>query len=207
MRSAAKAVAVVGALLISAIALSSPPYGIFQTQDDGSGTNNNGFYMVPASHTGQYIWIYDGQQGNPMRLGVLGVGLDWDGTTLSVVPPSRTFSYPTRSLNTCFRPSASLDAAVEYSVDIATSLSLTTGAQGTVYLRTYTDSSCSANTQEIVRFTNGQTGTLTIGLALNQTVTARLSGIVPAGRYAQLVTSTDVGTPTFTARPGQEVLL
>lgn len=120
---------------------------------------------------------------------------------------TRSFNYTTRSLNTCFQASASRDVQVSYAVDIATSLSLTTGQQGTVYLRIYTNSGCSTGTQEINRFVNGQTGTLTIGLALTQNVTGNLSGIIPAGMYAQLVTENNVGTPTFTARPGQEVLL
>lgn len=120
---------------------------------------------------------------------------------------TRSFSYTTRALNTCFQVSSTRDAQVNYAVDIATSLSLTTGAQGTVYLRIYTNSGCTTGTQEVIRGTNGQTGTLTIGLALSQPVTAHLSGILPAGAFAQLVTELNVGTPTFTARPGQEVLL
>lgn len=121
--------------------------------------------------------------------------------------PSRSFAYQTRSLNTCFQVSSNRDALVTYSVDIATSLSLTAGQQGTVYLRTYANSSCTTGTQELTRFVNGQTGTLTIGLALTQNVTGTLTGVVPAGAYVQLVTENNTGTPTFTARPGQEVLL
>jgi hypothetical protein len=125
--------------------------------------------------------------------------------TISLIP--RSFGYQTRALNTCFQISASRDALVTYSVDIATSLSLTTGQQGTVYLRIYSDSGCSTGTQELTRFVNGQTGTLTIGLALTQNVTGTLTGVIPAGSYVQLVTQNNTGTPTFTARPGQEVLL
>src|SRR6478736_10532173 len=121
--------------------------------------------------------------------------------------PTRSFSYTTRSLNTCFQVSSSRDAFVSYSVDIATSLSLTTGQQGTVYMRIYTNSGCTTGTQEVTRFVNGQTGTLTIGLALTQNVTATLNGMIPAGMWVQLVTENNTGTPTFTARPGQEVLL
>lgn len=120
---------------------------------------------------------------------------------------NRSYNYQTRSLNTCFQISSTRDAFVTYSVDIATSLSLTTGQQGTVYLRTYTNSSCTTGQQEITRFVNGQTGTLTIGLALTQNVTATLTGVIPSGVWIQLVTENNTGTPTFTARPGQEVLL
>lgn len=120
---------------------------------------------------------------------------------------ARSFAYQTRALNTCFQISASRDALVTYSVDIATSLSLTAGQQGTVFLRIYTDSGCSAGVQELTRFVNGQTGTLTIGLALTQNVTGTLTGVIPAGSYVQLVTQNNAGSPTYTARPGQEVLL
>lgn len=120
---------------------------------------------------------------------------------------ARSFSYTTRSLNTCFQISSTRDALVTYSVDIATSLSLTSGQQGTVYLETFTDSACSTGTQEVTRFVNGQTGTLTIGLALQQNVTGTLTGVIPAGAYVRLRTQNNTGTPTFTARPGQETLL
>jgi len=120
---------------------------------------------------------------------------------------TRSFSYTTRSLNTCFQVSSTRDAIVAYSVDIATSLTLSTGQQGTVYLRVYSNNACSTGTQEITRFVNGNTGTLTIGLSLTQNVTGTLTGVIPAGSYVQLVTENNTGTPTFTARPGQEVLM
>lgn len=121
--------------------------------------------------------------------------------------PSRSFSYSTRSLNTCFQVSSTRDALVSYSVDIQTSLTLLAGQQGTVYLRIYTNSGCSTGQQEVTRFVNGQTGALTVGLSLVQNVTATLTGVIPAGSYVQLVTENNTGTPTFTARPGQETLL
>lgn len=120
---------------------------------------------------------------------------------------SRSFSYTTRGLNSCFQISATRDALVTYSVDIQTSLSLVAGQQGTVYLEIFTNSGCSAGTQEVTRFVNGQTGTLTIGLALQQNVTGTLTGVIPAGSYLRLRTENNTGTPTFTARPGQETLL
>lgn len=120
---------------------------------------------------------------------------------------NRSFNYTTRALNTCFQISASRDALVTYAVDIQTSLSLVAGQVGTVYLRTYTNNTCTTGTQELTRFVNGQTGALTIGLALTQNVTATLTGVVPAGLWAQLVSENTTGAPTFTARPGQEVQL
>lgn len=37
--------------------------------------------------------------------------------------------------------------------------------------------------------------------------TGTLTGVIPAGAYVQLVTENNTGTPTFTARPGQETQL
>lgn len=154
----------------------------------GLQTALNGKFNQPSGTTAQYI------RG--------------DGS-LAAMPAAtpRSFSYTTRALNTCFQPSATRDVLATYSVDIQTSLSLTAGQQGTVYLRTYTNSSCTTGAQELTRFVNGQTGALTIGLALTQNVTGTLTGVIPAGSYAQLATENNTGTPTFTARPGQEVQL
>jgi len=120
--------------------------------------------------------------------------------------PTRSFGNPARSLNTCFQVSSTRDAFVSYSVDIATSLSLTAGQQGTVYLRTYTNNTCTTGTQEQARFVNGQTGTLTIGLALTQNVTGTLSAMIQGGSWVQIVSENNTGTPTFTMRSTQEVL-
>lgn len=120
---------------------------------------------------------------------------------------ARSISYSARSLNNCFQISSTRDVHANYSIDISTSISLSGGQRGTVYLRTYTNSSCTTGTQEVARIVNGQTGTLTIGLAITQNVTSSLSGMVQAGLWAQLVTENNVGTPTFTALATQEVSL
>lgn len=155
----------------------------------GTITTSGTISMPSVGTAGTYSGVTTGAQGRVTA-----------GTT-------RSFNYTTRALNTCYQVSATRDAFVSYSVDIATSLSLTAGQQGTVYLRTYTNSTCTTGAQELMRFVNGQTGTLTIGLALTQNVTGTLSGIVPAGAWVQQVSENNTGTPTFTARPGQEVLM
>lgn len=127
--------------------------------------------------------------------------------TITVAGSSRTFNNPTRSLNSAFQISTTQDTAVSYSVDIAASLSLTGGQAGTVYLRYADDSAHTTNVKEVCRFAASNTGTLTIGLALNQIATGTLSGIIPASKYAKMVTNNDTGTPTFTYRNAQEVLL
>jgi len=122
-------------------------------------------------------------------------------------PVARSFANPTRSLNTSFQPSTTRDAIVSYSVDVTTALSLTGGQAGTVYLRYADDTGFTTNVTEVCRFSSSNTGALTIGLALNQISTGTLSGVIPANKFVRLVTANDTGTPTFTYRRAQEVLI
>lgn len=118
---------------------------------------------------------------------------------------SRTFANPARSLNTCFLVSTTTDALVTYSVDIAATLSLTTGQVGTVFLEYSDNSTCTTNTVEVARATNGNAGTLTVGLALTQTASANVGGMVPGGKYVRIRTSNVTGSPSFNFRSSQEV--
>lgn len=115
-------------------------------------------------------------------------------------------SAATRSLNSAFQVSATQNSSVAYSVDITSSLSLTGGTVGTVFLEICATSGFSSGVQTLDQFTNGQTGTLTIGLALSQIGTANLTGFVPAGYYTRLRTSSSTGTATFAYQKGQEVI-
>lgn len=116
------------------------------------------------------------------------------------------FATSSRSLNTAFQVSTTRDAQVSYGVDVATILSLSGGAQGTVSLQYADNSSFTTNVVTVGSSTSGNTGTLTIGLALTQTQTSMLYGIIPAGKWVRLATANTTGTPTFTYRSGQEVL-
>lgn len=122
------------------------------------------------------------------------------------VPFGKTFNSPTRSLNSAFQISIAHNATVSYSIDIAATLSLTTGQVGTVILEYADNSGISTNVVEIGRFVNGNAGSLAIGLNLTQTQTANINGIIPAGKYVRIRTVNTTGTPTFTYRSGQEVL-
>lgn len=118
-----------------------------------------------------------------------------------------SFSAASRSLNSAFQVSSTRGSLVNYSIDISTSVSLSGGEVGTAYLEYADDSGFTTNVVEVGRFVNGNTGTLVIGLTLNQTNTASVGGIVPAGKYVRIRTQNNTGTPTFTYRSGQEVLL
>lgn len=128
-------------------------------------------------------------------------------TDLSNRPAARSFSYTTRSLNSCFQVSSTRDALVNYAVDVTTTLTLTNGAQGTVILRTYTDSGCTTGGQTITSGTSGLPTTLSVTVGLQNLGTVVLAGVVPAGLYVRQETANTIGTPTFAARASQEVLL
>lgn len=123
------------------------------------------------------------------------------------VQAARSFASVSRSLNSVFQPSTTRDVGVSYSVDVACTLSLTTGATGTVFLEYADDSGFTTSVVEVCRFVNGNTGTLTVGLNLTQNVTGSLSGFIPTGKFVRLRTANTVGTPTFNYRSGQEVFL
>lgn len=123
------------------------------------------------------------------------------------IPSARIFSAASRSLNTAFQISTSSDVSVNYSVDIAATLSLTTGQVGTIILEYADNSGMSTNVIEVGRYVNGNAGSLAIGLNLTQTSTANIGGMIPAGKYVRIRTINTTGTPTFTYRSGQEILL
>lgn len=119
---------------------------------------------------------------------------------------TKSFSSVSHSLNSAFQISTTRDCFVSYGVDIAATLSLTGGATGTITLQYADNSGMSTNLVTVNSAINANTGTLTLGLALTQTITAIVSGVIPAGKYVRIVTANTVGTPTFTYRTGQEVL-
>jgi len=125
----------------------------------------------------------------------------------TIALPTASQSSASRSLNTSFLINASRGCFASYSVDVSTSLSLTGGASGTIFFEISLSSTFASGIQQLASFTNANTGTLTIGLALNQTVTANFTRYVPAGYYVRLRTVNNTGTPTFTYQLGQETLL
>lgn len=117
----------------------------------------------------------------------------------------RTFTYPTLAVNTARQ--VTNDTMVNASVSITSTISLTTGQTGTVSLQYADNSGFTTNLVTVQSFSNGNTGSLTIGLNLSQVATAALTGIVPAGKYYRLLTTNVTGTPTYGTPVVQEVLL
>jgi len=159
----------------------------------GSPITNSGSITANLSATGVSAGTYSG------------VTVDTKGRVSAGT--TRSFASPSRSVNTAFQISTTRDAAVSYTVDISTTVSLSGGAVGTVYLEYADDSGFTTNVKEVAHTTNGNTGTLVVGLALTQSASAQLGGIIPAAKYSRLRTSNTTGTPTYGTPVVQEVLL
>jgi len=115
----------------------------------------------------------------------------------------RAYSPSTRALNTAFQVSATRDARVSYPVDITVNSLLITGQQGTVSLQYADNSAMSTNLVTVASGTNSTGGVLSV----TNIGTVLLVGDIPAGKWVRILTANNVGTPGFTPRQGQEVLL
>lgn len=125
----------------------------------------------------------------------------------AVMPVSRAFSNPSRALGTAFQPSTTQDTLGFYSVSIASALSLTAGQLGTIVLEYADDSAFTTNVKTVGQVTNGNTGTLVIGLNTINTQGGVVSGVIPANKWARLRVVNTTGTPTSTSVGSQEVQL
>ncbi len=113
----------------------------------------------------------------------------------------------TRALNTAFQPSSIRDALVFYSVQITVTATIAGGQNGDVVLEIASNSGFTTNVQTLSISGLGQTYSLAVALQGVQPQTGVVSGFVPAGYYVRLRTVNNTGTPTYTYRAGQEVLL
>lgn len=176
-------------------------YGVFVIQEDtNSGINNNCFNvpvtggnndsvasLVSAANADVAIFILT-------NFGVAPASITWMTNPSS---GAKTYNFPSLAVNTARQPSMSYDTFISASVPITATLSLTTGQQGTVTLQYADDSAFTTNVVSVQPSSNGNTGTLAIGLGLGQIVSATVSGIIPAGKYYRLLTTNVTGTPTY----------
>lgn len=120
---------------------------------------------------------------------------------------TRSFSSPSRALNTCFQVSSTRDALVSYAVDITTTVTLGGTPEGAVFLRTYTNSGCSAGQVGVISGSNGQPTTLTVSVGQAIKGSVNVMGMVPAGTWTRIETSNVSGTPAFAIRAEQQEAL
>lgn len=121
--------------------------------------------------------------------------------------PSRIQSGITRDLNSAFQVSATRDALVIYSVQITTTASIGSGQDGNVVLEIASDAGFTSNVQTLAISGNSQTYALAVAIQGVQTITACVAGYVPLGSYARMRTVNNTGSPGFSYRSGQELLL
>lgn len=111
-----------------------------------------------------------------------------------LLPP--TVRTPSRTLNSAgFQPNANRPCWVTYSVRIVSVSSVTGGQQGLVQL--LSDSNATPTTAR-AQGRGGQTGTLSIGLTVQDDTVAIVKYLVPAGDYVIIKTTNVTGTPTYT---------
>lgn len=119
-------------------------------------------------------------------------------------------SKPTPALATAYQPSTTRGALLNASVVITTSITLTGGAEAYAIAEIASNSGMTTSLQEVGRITNGQSGSLVIGVAITQKSAGVLSFYVPAGYYfriTQVNVTTTGGTPTVTVGAVQQTLL
>lgn len=139
------------------------------------------------------------------------VNSDWTASSgISSIlnkPAARSQSSVSHTFNSAFQVNSTRDALVFYSVQITVTASILSGQNGDVILEIASDSGFTANVQTLSINGNGQTYTLAVAIQGIQPTTIPVSGYVPAGYYVRLRTVNNTGTPTFTYRAGQELLL
>lgn len=164
-----------------------------------------GYGITDAATTAQIATKYNTPTGTTAQY----VRGDGSLATLPITVP-RVFSYSNRAVATCFQLSATRDVQVAYVVDVTTTLTLTNPARGSAYLRTYTDSACTAGQQTLVGGTGGLPAVLSVTVGLQNIGSVALPAIVPAGAWVRIETVSDVagGNVVFAIRtPAQEVAL
>jgi len=124
-------------------------------------------------------------------------------TAVANLGGTKSFSSPTRVVNTSYRPSTTRDSFVSASATVAVALTLLVGGAGSIILEIASDSGFTTNVAELAR--TGISGGA--GIALAQSNSGQLAGYVPAGYYYRYRTVTTTGAPTFTINAAREVLV
>lgn len=115
---------------------------------------------------------------------------------------ARSFTYPTRALNTAFQVSTTQDAHVTYTVDISVTSLLLAGSSGRVYLEYADNAAMTTNLVTVNESPNSVGGVLNI----TNVGPGNVQGWIPAGKYVRIRTAAVSGSPTFTFVRSAEVI-
>lgn len=182
---------ILGMLLSMPVFAQGVPWAVLVYQRDVTGIEVNLFDVTPTTGTNCTIQL-DASSYQPSCIPV-------------APPPSQ--SAATRALNSAFQISSTRNSIVYYSVQITVTASIASGQDGELVLEIASNSGFTTNVQTIMVAPCSQTYTLAIALQGVQKCPLSVSGFVPAGYYTRLRTVNNVGTPVFTYRAGQEILM
>lgn len=119
----------------------------------------------------------------------------------SGLPVNLSVNPVSRPLNTSFQVSTTNPAMVFYSLQTVSTISLLVGQTATAFLEISPDN---INWTEQNRINNGNTGVLSIGLNITQTVIAPLAAMIPKNYYVRIRTT---GTGAVSYISGQETVI
>lgn len=140
-----------------------------------------------------------------MAEGIQSLGL---GVGPATQQPERTDISPT--IGTVYQPSTTQWAHIVFAGSITTSFTLVGGSEAYLVVESASDPGMTTNLHEEGRLTNGQTGALGVGLAINQKQGATFSFWLRPGYYwrvRQVNVSVVGGAPTSTLTAGTQLIL
>lgn len=182
---------ILGMLLSMPVFAQGVPWAVLVYQRDVTGIEVNLFDVTPTPGTNCAIQL-DASSYQPSCI---------------PVAPAVSQSAATRALNTGYQISTTRNSMVFYSVQITVTASIASGQDGEVVLEIASNSGFTTNVQSLAIAPCSQLYTLAIALQGVQKCALSVSGFVPAGYYTRLRTVSTTGSPVFTYRTGQEVLL
>jgi hypothetical protein len=199
--------------------LNKPSIPAAQVQTDWNAVSGMGVLLnKPTLSTVATTGLFSSLLSKPTTLSGYGIT---DAYPLTGNPSGFLTSIPTPSFNNTpgrsivsvanaangFQVSSTREADIQYAVTIGTSVSLSGNSSGYVVMEVCsTNSSTPGDWIEVDRVSSGQSGTLVIGLVLNQTGGGHIGAVLQRGWYARLRSVNVSGTPTYTYNSGQEVL-
>lgn len=121
--------------------------------------------------------------------------------------PAMSQSEVTRPLNTAFKISTTRNAFAVYSVQLTVTATITGGQDGDCFLEFADDATFTTNVQTAMVSPGSQTYSLAIALQGVSKGAVNVLGMIPADKWARIRTANNVGSPAFTFRKGQEMLM
>lgn len=116
-------------------------------------------------------------------------------------PKGLSVSYPSRTLDTVYKPSATRWTLFIYSVSLEVNALVGTASEGKVTPQYADDNGMNTNLVTLPHDSKG----FPSGLAVTSKTTLRLIGLCPPNKFMRLVKENVAGTPTFGAVVAQEI--